>query len=46
MAIFWVLNLSDSQHDLLDIAVRSGLGFDSISRAARLLREAELLKSI
>jgi aminopeptidase-like protein len=43
MAILWVLNLSDGQSDLLDIAVRSGLAFDQISRAACSLREAGLL---
>jgi aminopeptidase-like protein len=43
MAMLWVLNLSDGQHDLLDIAVRSGVAFDQISRAACSLREAGLL---
>jgi aminopeptidase-like protein len=46
MAMFWVLNFSDGEHDLLDIAVRSGVGFQSISQAAELLREAGLLKLI
>jgi aminopeptidase-like protein len=43
MAMLWVLNLSDGQHDLLDIAVRSGMPFDQISQAADALREAGLL---
>jgi aminopeptidase-like protein len=43
MAILWVLNLSDGRHDLLDIAVRSGIPFDQISQAADALREAGLL---
>jgi aminopeptidase-like protein len=43
MAMLWVLNLSDGQHSLLDIAVRSGIAFDQISRAASSLREAGLL---
>jgi aminopeptidase-like protein len=44
MAMLWVLNLSDGQHDLLDIAVRSGIPFDQISGAAEALREAGLLQ--
>jgi aminopeptidase-like protein len=43
MAILWILNLSDGQHDLLDVAFRSGIPFDQISQAAILLREAGLL---
>ena len=44
MAMLWVLNLSDGQHDLLDIAVRSGIPFEQISRATEALREAGLLQ--
>jgi aminopeptidase-like protein len=43
MAILWILNFSDGEHDLLDIAVRSGFQFDAICEAARLLRKYELL---
>jgi len=43
MAMLWILNLSDGEHDLLDIAFRSGIPFDQISQAAYLLREAGLL---
>jgi aminopeptidase-like protein len=43
MAMLWVLNLSDGQYSLLDIAVRSGIPFDHISRAAQALREVGLL---
>ncbi|MEA2540139.1 MAG: hypothetical protein QOH35_1505 [Acidobacteriaceae bacterium] len=43
MAILWVLNLSDGAHDLLDIAVRSGVSFDQICRAADALVESGLL---
>jgi aminopeptidase-like protein len=43
MSILWVLNLSDGQHDLLDIAARSGIPFDQISKAANRLREVGLL---
>jgi aminopeptidase-like protein len=45
MAMLWVLNLSDGHHDLLDIAVRSGMPFDQISQAADALKEAGLLGS-
>jgi aminopeptidase-like protein len=43
MAMLWNLNLSDGKHDLLDIAVRSGIPFSLISQAAHLLRDAGLL---
>jgi aminopeptidase-like protein len=45
-AMFWVLNFSDGDHDLLDIAVRSGIEFRAISKAAELLSEVGLLKLI
>ena len=34
LALLWVLNLSDGDHTLLDIAERAGCRFDSIKRAA------------
>lgn len=43
MAMLWVLNFSDMQHDLLDIATRSGLPFEQISEAAEVLRGAGLI---
>jgi aminopeptidase-like protein len=42
-ARLWVLNLSDGEHSLLDIAIRSGLSFSAICDAADLLRENGLL---
>jgi aminopeptidase-like protein len=45
MAMLWVLNLSDGQNDLLDIAYRSGITFDQISQAANALQKAGLLGS-
>ena len=42
-ARLWVLNLSDGEHSLLDIAERSGLPFSAISDAAELLRDGGLL---
>jgi aminopeptidase-like protein len=44
LAMLWVLNLSDGQHALLDIADRSGLDFGSIKKAADALLEHDLLK--
>jgi aminopeptidase-like protein len=45
-ARLWVLNLSDGEHSLLDIAERSGLPFSAISEAADLLCESGLLSVI
>lgn len=43
-ARLWMLNLSDGNHSLLDIAERSGMPFALLSAAAESLREAGLLK--
>ena len=45
-ARLWVLNLSDDDHSLLDIAERSKLSFAQISDAAKLLCTAGLLSRI
>jgi aminopeptidase-like protein len=42
-ALLWVLNLSDGDHDLLEIADRSRCEFPTIADAARLLQEHDLL---
>ncbi len=42
-ARLWVLNLSDGEHSLLDIAERSGLSFSAIHDAAELLCDSGLL---
>ena len=44
IAMLWVLNQSDGENSLLDIAQRSGMPFKAISEAADALREAGLLK--
>ena len=44
MALLWVLNLSDGQHDLLAIAERSGESFDDIRNAAQALLRCGLLE--
>jgi aminopeptidase-like protein len=43
MAMLWVLNQSDGQTSLLDIAERAGLRFQAIRAAADLLRDHDLL---
>jgi aminopeptidase-like protein len=43
MSRLWVLNLSDGDHSLLDIAERSGLPYSSIRAAAELLHQSGLL---
>jgi aminopeptidase-like protein len=44
LALLWVLNLSDGQHTLLDVAERSDLPFETINKAADALVEHGLLK--
>jgi aminopeptidase-like protein len=45
-ARLWVLNLSDGEHSLLDIAERSHMPFSSICAAADLLCESGLLSPV
>jgi aminopeptidase-like protein len=45
-ARLWVLNFSDGEHSLLDIAERSGLPFSTITQAAEVLREVGLLSLV
>jgi aminopeptidase-like protein len=45
-ARLWVLNLSDGENSLLDIAERSGLPFSSIAEAAQLLLQSDLLSVV
>ena len=44
MARFWVLNLADGRHSLLDMAERAGVPFATIRAAADALVGAELLE--
>jgi aminopeptidase-like protein len=46
LALLWVLNLSDGEHDLLAIAERSGMRFQAIREAADALLEAGLLREL
>jgi aminopeptidase-like protein len=43
MAFLWLLNLSDGQHSVLDVAERASLPFSVVAEAARLLQESGLL---
>jgi aminopeptidase-like protein len=42
--MLWVLNLSDGEHTLLDIAERSGMSFETIRKAVDILQEHDLLQ--
>lgn len=44
--LLWVLNLSDGEHSLLDIAERADLPFTEIVEAARALQEHDLLRPL
>jgi aminopeptidase-like protein len=46
MPALWVLSLSDGSHSLLEIADRSALPFDSIAKAADVLKAVELIKEL
>ena len=46
LSMLWVLNLSDGDHTLLDIAERSGLEFGSVKNAADALLKHNLLAEI
>jgi aminopeptidase-like protein len=46
LALLWVLNLSDGEHALLDIAERSGMSFAAVREAADALLEVGLLREI
>jgi aminopeptidase-like protein len=46
LALLWVLNLSDGENGLLDIAERSGLSFTAVRSAAEALLEVGLLREM
>ena len=46
MAMLWILNLSDGEHSLIDIAERAKTPIAVIEETARLLEEAGLLKAL
>jgi aminopeptidase-like protein len=43
LAMLWVLNQSDGEHSLLDIAERAGLDFDAVAATAAVLEQHGLL---
>ena len=45
-AVLWVLNYSDGEHSLLDIAELSGYSFEKIKQAAKALENVRLLRGI
>ena len=46
LAMLWVLNMSDADHSLLDIAVLGQLKFNEVQIAAQALLEKNLLKEV
>lgn len=46
LGLWWILNLSDGQHTLLDIADRSSLAFEKIEEGARALTACGLLREV
>ncbi len=46
MALLWLLNFSDGDHDLISIAERSGIDFKSLEKAADSLVSHGLLKPV
>jgi aminopeptidase-like protein len=46
LALLWLLSLSDGDHDLLDVAERSGLDFDAVAHAAGILEGQGLLEEL
>jgi aminopeptidase-like protein len=45
LALLWVLNLADGEHDLIAVAERSGLPFAAVRAAADALLAADLLRA-
>jgi aminopeptidase-like protein len=46
MPALWLLNFSDGEHSVSDIAARSGLSFDNLLHAADILASRGLLKEV
>src|SRR5690606_26162019 len=46
MALLWLLNMSDGDHDLLAIAQMSGLPLETLHKMALILEKNELLKNV
>ena len=46
LALLWILNFSDGQHSITDIAIRSGINIELIIEATNMLFEKGLLKEL
>ena len=46
IAMLWILQLADGNHDLLAIAKRAGVAWDDLCRAVELLVEHDLLTQV
>ena len=46
LALLWILNQADGQHDLLEIAERAGIPFSTIAYAANELEAANVIRKI
>ncbi len=46
MAVLWILNYSDGQHSLLDIAEKAGMPFSLVKDTADILLKIDLLKLV
>ena len=46
LAMLWVLNYSDGNHDLLDISIKSSLPFDTVASAAGLLEDCKVVRPV
>jgi len=46
LAMLWLLNLSDGDHDVLTIAERAGIALETLTAAADLLARHDLLEEI
>ena len=46
LGLFWILNLSDGEHTLLDIADRARLPFATVWAGARMLSEQGLIRDV
>ena len=46
LAMLWVLNLSDGEHGLLEVAERSGMPFAAVATAASALEACGLLEEL
>jgi aminopeptidase-like protein len=46
LALLWVLNYSDGQNSLVEIAIKSGIDFSTIQKAAQALLDCKLIETV